>query len=143
MATTNLAPAIPRRARSTSATSDSGSAPRRMRQSTLPFADASRIVAASLPLRGASPSDNAPRTFPRRKTGNTLAAGATERTALRASIVCDADSARFARPATTTTGPDASCAAISACTRSAGMAPAAVPDSARIDFHAYFVRPVS
>ena len=142
-AITNFAPAIPRRARSASATSLNGSAPNKMRQSTFPFAANSRIAAVSTPLRGARPSDSAPRTLPRRKTGNTVVCGALAITASTAAMVFAADSAKFPRPATTVIAPADNCAATSDSESNAARVAAVVPGSVRTERHAYFVRPVS
>ena len=142
-ATTKRAPAMPRRARSASATSLSGSAPRSTRHATFPLAAASSTAAVSPPSEGARPRPSAPRTFPRRRTGSTVAAGTADRRASSADTVVAADSARFARPATTTTLPPASCAAISGSARTERTASGCVPGSQRTERHACPVSPVS
>jgi len=57
---------------------------------------------------------SAPTTLPRRNVFSTLAPGAAARISLNAAMVAAVDSARLARPTTTTTLPFASCAATSA-----------------------------
>ena len=56
-------------------------------------------------VAGARPSDSAPTTLPRRSVGSTLAVGTASSSVCSAATVAAGDSARFARPTTTTTSP--------------------------------------
>ena len=134
------APARALRARSASTASAIGSLPTRTRHSTACDAAASRMPIASFPPRGASPAASAPRTFPRRNTGNTLAPGAIVNAWSSAATTVSALCARFARPTTTTTDPEDNCAESSA--PASRNAWASLPGSAKIVFHAYGVSPV-
>ena len=124
------APEIPRRAKSASGTSESGSAPSRIKHSILPDAAASRISAVDFPpLRGVRPAVIAPRTLPRRNTGSTVACGAIWSTSASACTTDSSDSAKFIRPTMTTTEPLATCAVNAASVASARNAAAVLPGS--------------
>ena len=146
-ATTTRAPSSALRASSESGKSDSGSAPRSTSTSMLPAAAALRIPVASDPVGcGRRPSCSAPTTLPRRRAGRTLTSGWIARDLLEDGAQRrggDApDSARFGRPATTTTGPARSWSWIAG-SSSAAAAAAAPPASMRMLRHALRLRPVA
>ena len=135
------APLIPRRAKSASGTSLSGSAPSNTRHSIFPAAASSRMcVVSAAPLRGVRPAVMAPRTLPRRSAGSTFACGAMCMISLNACTTESADSARFMRPTTIATEPLLSCSTIAG--SSVLAASAVLPGSTWMLFHAFWVRPV-
>ena len=108
------APASPRRARSVSGKSASGSAPTSTRQSILPSAAAcSAPRVSSPPAPGRIPTCRAPTELPRRNAGSTFVPGVAAKSWCNACTLAVMVSARLARPKTTTTLPFANCAATS------------------------------
>ena len=94
------------------------------------------------PSSGCIPSCSAPTTLPRRMAGSTLTPSIREHRTSSAAIVWSNDSARLARPAITTTGPDASWAATSASASSWLIAATWVPGSYSTERHASADRPL-